>query len=378
MKKERGMFLLTSYLVLTVISTFALTLFLKSVSATRSAERAINRIIAFHLAESGVDQAIVTLRSNPSYTGQGYTSVAYAGGFDTQAAKPDQSDPDLYRITGTGYAPDNSNTSYAYQMRQVVAYIDSANQSPFDFGIFSNTSIQMSGNAGTDSYDSRNGPYNAGTAGTNGDVGTNTTRAGFVMLSGNVRIKGDAIVGPGGNPASVITMSGNSVIEGTRAAASTAKVLTPVSIPSGVTNLGSLTVNGNNTVTSAGGTYWYSSINISGNGRVNFTGPTTIYVSGNVSISGNGFGTSQNLPPNLQIHVQGLRTVSVSGNGNFYGGIYAPNSGISVTGNGEIYGGLVGNTFADSGNGKVHYDEALGSAGSGSTGSSRVIAWTEV
>ena len=77
------------------------------------------------------------------------------------------------------------------------------------------------------------------------------------------------------------------------------------------------------------------------------TGEATIYVSGDVNISGNGIGTASNLPPNLIINVEGAHNVSVSGDGDFYGKIYAPESSISVSGNGDLYGALIGDTFSD-------------------------------
>ena len=309
MKNRRGMFLISSYLALTVIGTFSLTLFMKNAVTYHAAQRVENRIRAFDLAEAGVDQAIVQLRSNLSYVGQGYTPLGNDGGFQVIVETPNSLQPTVKRITATGHSPSNLSTSYAYSNRQVVAH-ENFTQSGGGFGLFSSTSVQMSGNAGTDSFDSRNGPYNPSQPRSNGHVGTNTIQAGYVMLSGNVHIGGNVVVGPGGNPSRVIVTSGNVRIDGSRTAAPSLRVLDPVVIPSSLTNLGGLTVNGNNTVTLGAGTYWYSSINVTGNGRVNFTGPATVYVSGNVTLSGNGVGTSQNLPPNLSIKVQGAQPVS--------------------------------------------------------------------
>lgn len=384
MKNEKGVFLISSFLVLSVIGTFSLALFLKETTLYRSAERTVNRITAFHLAESGVDQAIVQLRNNLSYGGQGYANLGNKGGFDIQVEAPDLTQPNLRRITARGHVPNNIITAYAYAMRQVVAYVNfTPSTSPYAF--FSNSSIQMSGNAGTDSYDSRNGLYHLQTPGQNGHMGTNSTAAHNVMLSGNVRIGGNAIVGPGGNPSNVIVMSGNARIDGTRTAASARRVLDPVQIPTDLTHQGALNVSGNSAMTLPGGNYWYSSINITGNGKVEFTGPATVYVTGRVSISGNGFGTAQNLPPNLTIKTQGQASgvpgggqVTLSGNANFYGSIYAPASDVIISGNGNLYGTVTGNTLQDSGNGKIHYDEALNPESGGSTSTSSLLAWTEV
>ena len=113
-------------------------------------------------------------------------------------------------------------------------------------------------------------------------------------------------------------------------------------------------------MTLGAGTYYYNNVSISGTGRLSFTGPATVYVSGTMSISGNGIGTTGNLPTNLTVYVLGSGAVSFSGNGAFYGAVYAPQSAVATTGNGGVYGALIGNAVTVTGNGGVHYDEALG------------------
>ena len=377
LKNKKGFFLISSYLILSVIGTFSLYIFLMNASTYWASERMRNRIAAFHLAEAGVDQAITRLRSNLTYEGQDYT-VFGAGGYDIQVDTPSESNPRLRRIIASGYTPNNAANSYAYVRRQITTYVDFTGTGSATYAVFSNTSIQMSGNVVLDSYDSRLGSYESQAPRANGDLGTNTTSAGMVMMSGNVRVKGDAIVGPGGNPSRVITTSGNVVIEGSRTAAGSLRVLDPVQLPAGCTNQGALSVNGNSTLTLTGGIYCYSSISVTGNGRINFTGPATVYVTGNVTISGNGFSTSQNLAANFKLNVQGARSVSLTGNGTLYSVVYAPQSAVAISGNGWLYGSATGNTIQESGNGRVHYDEALNEGGDPSlSGQGRVLAWTE-
>jgi len=378
LKDKKGIVLISTYLVLSVIGTFLFVVFAKNLSLYRASERTVNRITAFHLAESGVDQAIVQLRSNLSYTGQGYTTFG-RGGYDIQVTTPDPvANPSLRLITTNGHTPNNLPSSYAYERRQVVAHVNFS-PSVSTFAIFSDTNIQINGNAETrtDSYDSRKGSYASQTPGTNGNIGTNTIGVGSVSLSGNVNIGGSIVVGPGGDPATVVTETTNVVIQGSTSVASSATILDPVVVPSNLTNSGSLTANGSNTVTLAGGTYWFSSIDISGKGKVNFTGPATVYVTGDMSISGNGIGTAQDLPPNLSINVAGTHNVSVSGNGNFYGKLYVPDSPLSLSGNGQIFGALVADSLHQSGTSQIHYDEALGSPNVGSALRSTLRAWVE-
>lgn len=371
------MVLISAYLALSVMGALSYALFSQNLTLYRTSQRTINRILAFHLAESGIDRAIVQLRNNRSYTGQGYTMLGQGGGYEAQVTSPDSTgSPNLRRIVGNGHTPNNLSTSYAHEQRQVIAYVNFPPTSS-TYAIFADTSIQMSGNAQTDSYNSRVGSYESQTPRMNGDMGTNTIQAGFVTISGNVRIRGDATVGPGGNPTRVIQTSGNVVIEGSQTAASFLKVLGPVQIPSNLTNLGNLQLSGNTTQTLGGGNYWYSSISITGNARLNFTGSANVYVTGDVKIAGNGVGTSQNTPANFSLNISGAREVSFTGNGNFYGAVYAPDSGIQITGNGSIFGSVVGDSIQQSGNAKVHYDEALNQSSGGAGNRSQLLAWME-
>ncbi|MBU1149493.1 MAG: hypothetical protein KJ800_00905, partial [Proteobacteria bacterium] len=177
------------------------------------------------------------------------------------------------------------------------------------------------------------------------------------------------------------------------------KDMTPMTDPGGGTPE-TLNISGNNSKTLNSGTYRLPSISIrgnaignisgdvtlyvtgntsiSGNGRLNILpgGSLTIYVSGTVSISGNGITNSTALPENLIIYGTSTCTnVRISGNGNIYGAIHAPAAGVSVTGNGDIYGSIIGSTMTISGNGNIHYDEALQNVGTSSD--LKLLSWKQ-
>ena len=241
---------------------------------------------------------------------------------------------------------------------------------PFANAVHGRGNISLIGNAYTDSYNSTNGAYNVnGNRGANGDVSTDATATGSVTINPNSTVNGDVAVGPGGNTATAINNQGT--ITGTTSTEAAAWNVPLSSIPSGVTNQGPLSITGIRMVTLNEGTYWYSSINSSGNGQLRINGAVKIYVTGNVDIGGNGVATAGNLPPNLLIYgtvdpnnsANKCTSVSIHGNGDFYGGIYAPDATISVVGNGSVYGSLTGNTVNINGNGGFHYDEALGNLG---------------
>jgi hypothetical protein len=230
--------------------------------------------------------------------------------------------------------------------------------------------VTLSGNATTDSYDSRLGAYNvSGNRGTNGDISTDATANGSVSLGSNNAINGSVLVGPGGNTATAVANGGT--ITGTLGTEAATWNMPLSTIPAGVTNQGALSISGNTVRTFSEGTYWFSSLSISGNGRLVTTGAVKIYVTGAINISGNGVGTAGNLPTNLLVYgtvdptnsANKTTSVAVTGNGNFYGAIYAPAAAITVSGNGAVYGALTGASVNFSGNGGLHYDEALGNLG---------------
>jgi len=241
---------------------------------------------------------------------------------------------------------------------------------PFKNAIHAKNGVELVGNAWTDSFDSRNGPYNPiNNKGHKGHVSTDGIAAGVITVNTNSSVDGDAIVGPGGNPA--VAINNNGIITGIQGVAPGAQNLPLSSIPAGLVNQGPLSIAGNREVVLSEGTYWFSSINITGNGRLKTTGAVKIYVTGNIDVGGNGIATANNLPPNLLIYgtvdpgdpTQKTTIVKIHGNGDFYGAVYAPAAFLDVYGNGAVYGALTGNTAKINGNGGFHYDEALGNLG---------------
>ncbi len=369
-RADDGFVLIALSLVLVTLILFSGALVAHAAAELQSAQRSQASLQALYMAEGGVDQAIVQLRQNSSWPG-GSGSL---GSSNTYTVSIQALAGNRQRLTVQGSSPLFQGTV----SRSIEVIVRSTPTPLFPFAMFGNQSVEMSGNAQTDSYDSSLGPYAPGTAGTAGDVGTNAVASGSVNLSGNARVKGNVTVGPGGNPNAVIQLSDNATITGTRASASTATPLPPVTIPGGVTNRGTLQVGGNSTVTLPGGTYWYNQIKIDGNGRLNFTGPATLYVSGSLKITGNGTATAGNRPPNLTVYIAGHDEIEVSGNGILYGAVYAPQSEVEVKGNGVLFGAMIGREVDNKGNGIVHYDQALRQAGGGTGNQVQVLSWQDL
>jgi hypothetical protein len=259
--------------------------------------------------------------------------------------------------------------------------INSVLSIPQNIGVFGATGVSMSGGY-IDSYDSTQGSYN-GIHGSNVSVGTNSTTNGAINLSGGVVDYGNAYVGPGGNPAKVITTSGGALIYGTKGALSTLKSMTPKSDPGGGTQT---TFTNGTTLTT--GKYRVSSINLSGSGKGTINGNVTLYVTGSVNLSGSsqlvilsgssltiyisgslnvsgGSIVNQTLNPhNLTIYGTSTCTsASYSGTSALYGVIYAPVASTTISGTSIVYGGVIGGSVKISGGSAVHYDASLGNIG---------------
>ncbi|MCX7926695.1 MAG: hypothetical protein N2606_00930 [Candidatus Omnitrophica bacterium] len=179
----------------------------------------------------------------------------------------------------------------------------------------------------------------------------------------------------------------------------------PLNLP----NLGTLTVTGNQAVTIAAGNYKYTSISIAGNSNLNIFGPTNIYLTGansfttegianlnirnnqpvhfyfdgNLTIGGNGVIGNPNNVANLVFWgtANNRGTITLAGNGQFFGVIYAPQATLRITGNGQYTGEFIGGSVTLGGNAQIRFDPAVNSvvlpgANPGDEGN-QVLFWQE-
>ena len=274
------------------------------------------------------------------------TGQAIGGGRYSVTASLIVSNPETWELLATGTVGKVS--------QQVGGLLVRQSQSLFQDGVFGRDSIQMSGNGYTDAYDSSKGAYGPSNRTNDGNIRSN----GGVALSGNATIGGNAVPGPGQK----VTMAGNAKVTGSTTPAAAPAAYAPVTVPGGATNLGTLSLSGNKKRTLTAGTYVVSSISITGNAKLIINasgGPVNLYVTGAISVAGNGIANSTNLPQNLMIYQSGSNGISFSGNADFYGTLYAPESPLAISGNGNMYGAFVASSLQNSGNGGVHFDQAL-------------------
>ncbi|MFH1767729.1 MAG: hypothetical protein ABH858_01025 [Candidatus Omnitrophota bacterium] len=408
MVKKAAAIVLTFFVVI-ILTILSGPIFSNTLSENNLAKRHLQNAQSFWLAEAGAQRGLWEL-NNGDGTWTGWTDVSGTkiktetlgaiGDYTVEIADPGGSPI----VTATGHVPDVSSSSRVERAVEVVA--GGGSVTPFSYAAFGGTALVMSGNGHTDSYDSSLGPYGGANVGGNGDVGTNGGVAGAISLSGNATVNGDAATGEGGT----VNISGNAKVNGVTTDGCDEQ-FPSITVPASLTSLSSLgnySLGGNNNATLTGSDYKYISLSVSGNADLTISGTVNIYLtstanalstSGNgkiiitsgaklniysdglCSISGNGIANQTSIPENLVINSTygGNNGITISGNGDMYGAIYAPGTKVTVSGNGDIYGSVVADSVSITGNGDVHYDESLADVSpSGGGGSPYTVqSWAE-
>jgi hypothetical protein len=269
-------------------------------------------------------------------------------------------------------------------------------------------------NVGTDSFDSTVGPYNPATAGANGDVVSLTTNANSIVI-GNGKLQGKVRTPPGGTAGVTATIGSNGSVGDSawvdggstgfqsgyfedNFTTSDFPDATLPNVGAWFPPLGGIAPDG----------LIYDNLLASGNYQVaNLTGSvyvgqsnTVLYVTSSISIGAGGGGTKKGFAPpqihiapgaSLTIYMAGATTtisgngvvndtaqaanfayyglpcnttISLTGNGAFYGTIYAPQADFNLKGSGktsidDFTGASITKTTTMTGNFNFHYDESL-------------------
>jgi hypothetical protein len=329
---------------------------------TREAAKLRRRIQAFHIAEGAIERAINQLNLDQAWrTGWSNASLG-VGTYNVTVA-----DVDSTRLKVTATATVESIT------RKVSIYLlKGGTIPPFNYASFGGEKVQVN-NAKIGSYNSGLGlpPIDFNLASSDGDVGTNATNSKAIDVKSSATVKGDAVIGVGGNPANIQDATR---ITGTKSAATTSINLVSVKLPSTYTYINEI----NTDMVLSPGNYVVNKIDLKNASVLTTTGPVKIYVGESLKITGNAVVKAEsNLPADLAIYgldamenedldIDGMEKYQASGNALFYGVLYAPKATIifngSATGAGVIAAGaFVGKQvkFMGNGNNTLYYDEAL-------------------
>ena len=356
---QRGYVFVVSLAFAAVLSILCGSLLLRSASELGQSIRASNQSGAFHLAEAGVDRVMDNLHYG---TTTNIASTALSRG--TYWAEVTQIESLRYQVVAHGLS--------AGELRDIEATVALTPQSVFQYALFGNQQVNVSGNATTDSYDSRLGSYASQIPTHDGDVGTNSTSAGGVSVGGSIFVDGQVVVGPDvSDPNSLVTGYDPAFITGgTSPPTDTQDVvsapatfpLQPVVVPPELT-CNDFTVQGHTTQTLSPGTYCYRNLTIQGNATLTASGEVTVYVTGELTAQGNSVVGVVNDPAKMLFLMSATAEATleqtITGNNTFYGAIYGPQATFDIQGNATIYGSVIARQVNITGNAEIHYDKAL-------------------
>lgn len=131
---------------------------------------------------------------------------------------------------------------------------------------------------------------------------------------------------------------------------------------------GNISITGQGNLHVSAGTYNINSFSEQSaqSGLIIDSGPVIFNVTGNnmsgsdvVKLTGNSVQNPSLVPTNFQILYAGTGTISLKGNSQASGLLYAPNASFSFAGQSNWYGAVIGKTMTDMGGAAVHYDRRL-------------------
>ena len=392
---KRGAVLALSLGLMAFITTLGAAFLIRSLNEDRLGLQDGSRQTAFYLAEAGVDQASLNLRTPTNPADDILTAALPTGTFLIDA--PVLLGVNLWQVTAHGTSGNSQRAiEVVYQLMP---------QSVFQYAVFGDQTVSVSGSAATDSYDSNAGPYDPTTAGSNGDIGTNATTAGGIAVGGgNYFIDGQIVVGPGvANPASVITGNYNpALVTGDPKVASqpNAFPMPPVTVNTaaftavlndGDGDCADYTVAGSTTVTlsptgglNGTGEYCYRNLTIQGNATFTTSGSVTVSLVGALTARGNSTVGVENDPANMLFQMSSTASATleegeITGSNNFYGALYGPAATITIRGNAEVFGSIIAKNINVTGSANIHYDEALANVNTISNTYRRaVVSWRDL
>jgi hypothetical protein len=118
----------------------------------------------------------------------------------------------------------------------------------------------------------------------------------------------------------------------------------------------------------------------SGSGYINQDNnvQVTWYVGGDITISGSSYSNTSGRAANLSINGYGTNNkFTDSGSGSLIATVNAPKYATTISGGGDFMGGLIADTLTISGSGSFHYDESLKGGGSPAIGNYAFASWFE-
>lgn len=307
----------------------------------------------------------------------------------------------IWRVTSQGNLSAANGAQVETTAIMETPTLPAVNFAAFGTDTVCNT-VNLSGNAFTDSFDSSVGTYDATQQETDGDIGSN----GNISLNGNsTTVKGTVStpltgIGTGncGTPVTALNVTGGAAYTGglkklpeklTFLDPSVTNFLAPApnqngnscadfgpgcsASGNGVTLApglyGNVSVGNGKKLHLTAGTYVFNRIDLSANNTeiVIDSGPITLKLAGQALGSAPAFNMGGNTaisnvsshPKDLIVVYGGTGSIELTGGASTYAVVYAPNAVINANGGSDWYGALIGKRVNASGGIGIHYDRSL-------------------
>jgi Tfp pilus assembly protein PilX len=369
---RRGYALVLSMMLIVILSAFATALYGLAHTSRRTAAHREEGAQALHLAIGGLDHAVAALKEDPAYTGFSACTLGPGTVGVTVTTPPGQ--PDRREVVSTGTVAGRGYTTE----RRVRAIVNAASvSSVFYKALAAKQSFGINGNVTVNSSPA----LNQGDIHSNGNItlsGSAMLVAGAATASGTISTSGSPTV-TGGMSSGVPPMTFPEIT-----AAFKEQALVNGTTPSSLTvNDGRLVqgkINGNLTVSGLGcritGVVWVTG-NLTISGPV--TGTGTLVCDGTISLDSR-FNYPATSLANIAFMTSSTSSTAVSlgGNRQFKGLIYAPYGGVRLHGTPALLGSILANTITFSGNPQVTRWTQFDSSPPPLPSSFQVEGWQEI
>ncbi|HEX9779869.1 MAG TPA: hypothetical protein VGB20_01495 [bacterium] len=347
-RNRRGSLYIISYVFISMLSLAVAVGLQRGATDLRAAERQVELLQSFYLAEAAVDQALANIRAG---TADSIQATALLTG--TYAAVITSPSANTYEIIGQG-----TRSSIVQSSVEMIAELGVTPL--FPNGVFGDTSVNLDADATIDSFDSTLGNYASQTPGSDGNLGTNSTEDDAVVLNSGAMIAGQVVVGAGASdPAAVVEDHGATITASPAIVAQSEPMEMPaVTSPGGSCAAETLANSEVLTLYEALSPYCFTSLLLKNSASIEVVGSVIVYAesfdaqnSAQVNASGS--------PTQLVLLITTDAPVNLFNSGGFVGAIYAPQSNVELKNGVELFGAITAESVDMKNSSFVHYDTAL-------------------
>ncbi len=367
---QKGSILPLAVVMIVILAIIGLGLIRLGLNARLLAIHETSKLAARAAADAGLSQAMQLMRAKdaneliwdnstlPPTTTAAFTNISYHNAGYTCDVNGDPNSG--WQINSTGTAGNATKTVHCKLVPKSLW---------FGIGVKKGINVKLAAAFGT-----------VPVAGGDFKLATNSTTPDSIALKAGVTIPGDIVVGPGGNPDTVISQKSTTIITGTTYPSETSMQFPSVIVPADLLALtptavydpcisGNIRYNGWNlsglTTVVGNTTIFVDGKMTMGNGAELYMAPgssLTVYLNGNMEDKNSaGITNATNDATKFLLYATDNCTqVDLKAKTDFYGAVYAPNATLTIYNNGNLYGAYIGNQNVEMKNsGGFYFDTRL-------------------